>query len=71
MRYVEAKFAERQEADAYRIYVSDTLKIMNHNMANMFGGIDINVRYYDFLHPAPVEKRTPEQIVEEIRSKLG
>ena len=62
MRYVSARLEQNLREDAYRIYVTDALKAL--------GGFD--TRYFDLIEMKPTieETRTPEEIIERIRSKL-
>ena len=60
MRYVTARYNEKQRELAYRIYVTDALKA--------FGGL--NRRYYDVIDVKPQETRTAEEITDNIRHKL-
>lgn len=51
---------------SYKIYMSDALKAIY----NILGG-GVEDRYYDFIsNEAKVESRTPEEIIEHIRSGL-
>ena len=69
MRYVMARYAQQVETDAYRVYVTDVLKVITSNMVNGFGGVEINERYYDMIH-RHVETRSPEEIISGIKGKL-
>ena len=69
MRYVMARYAQQVEADAYRVYVTDSLKIMTSNLANGIGGTEISERYYDMIHRRP-ETRSSEEIISDIKDKL-
>lgn len=67
MRYVIARYHEIQRDEAYRIYISDVLKAM----AEGIGGVTVNHRFYDVLHPKKEDKRTANEIVEDIISRAG
>lgn len=60
MRYVIARFKQEYREDAYRIYVTDSLKLIGR----------IDQRYYDFIKPEPVETRTADEIISNIKGKL-
>lgn len=60
MRYVRSRLARAQEDLIYRIYVTDALK-------TAYG---LNARYYDFIKKVP-ETRTGDEIIADIRQKLG
>ncbi len=70
MRYVMARYGEYQRELAYRIYVTDSLKIIADNTARFGGGTQINERYWDKIHPAPADNRTEEDVIAHIREKL-
>lgn len=61
MRYVEAKFKEAKEAEAYRIYVTDAFKLI--------GGL--NLRYVEMINPVVEETRTADEIIQSISEKLS
>lgn len=54
----------------YRIFISDTLFYINNSVANYVGGSAMKERYYDIIKPKKVETRTPEDIIEGLKSKL-
>ena len=59
MRYVFARFRQEQREEAYRIYITDTIK----------GYFGVNIRYADLFKPK--ETRTADEIIDTIRKKLG
>ena len=69
MRYVMARYAKETESETYRVYVTDSLKIITANLANSIGGSEVNVRYYDMIHRRP-ETRSSEEIISDIKDKL-
>ena len=71
MRYVMARYGEHQRELAYRIYVSDALKIIADNTARFGGGNQINERYWNIIHPAPEDNRTEEEVISHIRGRLA
>lgn len=68
MRYTMTRYAKENESEAYRVYVTDTLKVITANVANSIGGAEINERYYDLVHRS-VETRSPEEIISGIKDK--
>lgn len=60
MRYVTARYKEKQRELAYRIYVTDALKVL--------GGL--NARYYEYIDETPQDTRTADEVVDGIRHKL-
>ena len=65
-----ASFKREQEELAYKIYVTDTLKLIAENTAKIGQGSYIKARYYDIINPKPVDNRTEEEIVDHIKNKL-
>lgn len=55
---------------AYRFYVTDGLKIIAENTAHLVNGTVFNISYRDIINPKPVDTRTSEDIIDDIRSKL-
>ena len=70
MPYVKAKFAEAQEQEFKDVYITDTLRLMNENVAEIAGGKVITERYYDRLHPPQTDTRTEAEVIEHIRDGL-
>lgn len=60
MRYFSARVVQHNHEELYRIYVTDSLKIIGR----------IDQRYYDFIRPAKVETRTADEIISNIKEKL-
>lgn len=60
MRYVTARYNKQQRELAYRIYVTDALKVL--------GGL--NARYYEYIDDKPQDNRTADEVVDGIRQKL-
>lgn len=58
MRYVTARYSQSQREWAYRIYVTDALKIL--------GGL--NMRYADAF--TPDDPRTANEVIDGIKGKL-
>lgn len=63
MNYVIARFKRENDEYNYRIYVTDSLKIITK----------INVRYYDWISQPnkKAEMRTAEQIVADVIKNAG
>lgn len=57
----------RHEKDdlGFRIYVTDSLKGLYRAM-----GGEVSMRYFDLIEDKPVDERTPEEIIDNIRNKL-
>ena len=63
---------ERQKELTFKIYATDTLKHINESIANVFGGKVMKLRFADMIKDQPEgeEERTPEEIINNISSKL-
>ena len=59
MRYAQARYEKNTRDWAYRVYVTDSLKVI--------GGL--NIRYADLFEPE--EKRTEEEIIQNIKDGLN
>ena len=70
MRYVLARFEIYQRELAYRIYVTDALRVIGENTAKYGGGGYIKARYADIINPTPEDNRTQEEIIAKIREGL-
>lgn len=60
---------EKRE-ETYRFYLTDALKMIAENTARLGGGTMPTMRYYEVAHPAPVEKRTADEVISDIRKRL-
>lgn len=75
MRYAIARHNRETEREIYRVYVSNALQNISENIAAVsvkYGGEGkyINMRYFDLLHPKPVDERGADEIIESIKAKL-
>lgn len=74
LKYATEKAKMGIEAKVYRIYVTDTLKLIAKNTARFGGGSAINSRYYDIITPmedVPEESEdVPEESADEIISRI-
>ena len=71
MRYAMARFNQHQRDLAYRIYVTDCLRIISENTAKMGGGSYITAKLSDIINPKPVDDRTGEEIAADIIKLAG
>lgn len=53
------------------MYVTDVLKAVAENTAKYTGGGYIKSRYIELINPPPEETRTSEEIVAQMKEKLG
>ena len=71
MRYAMARYQSQQRDFAYRIYVSDCLRIISENTAKMGGGSYITAKLSDIINPKPADNRTGEEIAADIIKRAG
>ena len=71
MRYATARFNQHQRDLAYRIYVTDCLRIISENTAKVGGGSYITAKFSDIINPKPVDNRTGEEIASDIIKRAG
>ena len=71
MRYAMARYQSQQRDLAYRIYVSDCLRIISENTAKIGGGSYITAKLSDIINPKPADNRTGEEIAADIIKKAG
>ena len=53
------------------MYVTDALKAVAENTAKYAGGGYIKARYLEIIDPPPEETRTGEEIIAQMKAKLG
>lgn len=71
MRYAIARYQSQQRDLAYRIYVTDCLRMATENTAKMSQGSYTTVRFYDFINPKPVDNRSGNEIAADIIKRAG
>ena len=71
MRYATARFNQHQRDLAYRIYVTDCLRMATENTAKMSQGSYTVARFYDIINPKPVDNRAGEEIAADIINRAG
>ena len=71
MRYAMARYQSQQRDLAYRIYVSDCLRIISENTAKIGGGSYITAKLSDIINPNPVDNRSGEEIAADIIKRAG
>ena len=71
MRYAMARFNQHQRDLAYRIYVTDCLRMATENTAKMSQGSYTAARFYDIINPKPVDNRTGEELAADIIKLAG
>ena len=71
MRYAMSRYQSQVRDLAYRIYVTDCLRIISENTAKMGGGSYITAKFADIINPKPVDDRTGEEIAADIIKLAG
>ena len=71
MRYATARFNQHRRDLAYRIYVTDCLRMATENTAKMSQGSYTTVRFYDFINPKPVDNRSGNEIAADVIKRAG
>lgn len=66
-----ARLNEKVRNDAYRIYVTDALRIVAENTARYAGGNYIKARYADIIEPKKQDDRTCEEITADVVARCG
>ena len=66
-----SKVSQQAKDTAYRVYVTDCLKLIAENTANISRGQYMKSRYYDINNQAKVDTRTGDEIVEDIIKRAG
>ena len=66
-----SKVNQQAKDTAYLVYVTDCLKLIAENTANISRGQYMKSRYYDIIHPSKVDARTGDEIVEDIIKRAG
>lgn len=71
MRYCLARYEEIQLDKAYRVYVTDALRVLTENTAKISGGGYIQHRYVELIEPRKEETRSGDEIIEHMKNVLG
>ena len=71
MRYAITRYQSQQRDLAYRIYVSDCLRIISENTARISNGSYVTAKFTDIINPKPVDNRTGEEIAADIIKRAG
>lgn len=72
IQHCVASLTNKSKERAYRIYVTDALKVIADNTAHIRGGgTTITARFADIITPKkPEEERTEEDIINGLKDKL-
>ena len=71
MRYAIARYNQHQRDLAYRIYVTECLRMISENVASCGGGSYMAVKYDDVVNQKQVDNRTGEEIAADIINRAG
>ena len=71
MRYAIARYQSQQSDLAYRIYVSDCLRMISENASSCGGGPYMAVKFEDIINQKPADNRTGEEIAADIIKRAG
>lgn len=71
MSYAAARHNEYLKEELFRVYVTDALKILTSNTAKYAGGEYLKKTYREAVNPKPEETRSADEIIANIKSKLG
>ena len=71
MRYVITRYQSQQRDLAYRIYVSDCLRIITENTAKFGGGSYMELHFTELINPKPKDTRSGVEIFDDIVSRAG
>ena len=65
-----AFFQKEQKEKAYKVYITDALKIIAENTAKANGGSYLTARYAELIEPKKEETRTAVEIINVLKEKL-
>ena len=68
---LEYKIKADMENWAYRVYTARALQILTEDMSHAFGGKSMAISYEEFINPKPVDNRSAEEIIEDIKKKMN
>lgn len=71
MRYAMARYKESRREVAYRIYVTDCLRMITENTAAMVNGVYTTKRYFDCISERKEEVKPGEEILADVIQKAG
>ena len=71
MRYAMARYQSQQRDLAYRIYVTDCLRMVAENTAKLSKGTYTVAKFEDIINPKPIDNRTGEEIASDIIKNAG
>ena len=69
--YCISRYKREQEEKAYRVYITDALRLTVENTAKFAGGSYIKARYIDVIEQKKQDNRTGDEIVADIIKRAG
>ena len=66
-----ARHRQNQRDMAYRVYVTDALRILTENTARYYGGRYLTQDFAASLRREPVDNRTGDEIAADVIKKAG
>lgn len=70
MAYVIAKYKQEVVLHLRDIYITDSLKIINENISDIYGGKVLAGRYYDVINKQHEPTKTADEIITDIKQKM-
>lgn len=70
-QHVLQTYKQEQKEFAYRVYVSDTLKLITENTAKYAGGSHLTTRWADIVAQKPADTRTGAEIARDVIKAAG
>jgi hypothetical protein len=63
-------FQKKQEEKVEKYYIAECLRMLTENTAKAFGGGYMEIKMHDILNPKPVDERTANDVIGDIKAKL-
>lgn len=62
---------QQSREEAYQVYCTDALKAVVRNTANLAGGETMRMRFADIISSKPVDNRSSDEIIDDLKSKIS
>lgn len=70
-QHVLQEYIKEKKELAYRVYVTDALKLLTENTAKYAGGSHLTKRWDDLVEKKPVDTRTGAEIARDVINAAG
>jgi len=70
-QHVIQAYQQEQKEFAYRVYMSDALKLITENTGKYAGGSHLTKRYADIMTQKPADTRTGAEIARDVIKAAG